>query len=37
MSVLVAKQAPDFTAPAVLADGTISESFKLSDLRGKYV
>ncbi len=37
MSVLVAKQAPDFTAPAVLPDGTIAESFKLSDLRGKYV
>ena len=37
MSVLVAKQAPDFTAPAVLPDGTITESFKLSALRGKYV
>ncbi|HXH03710.1 MAG TPA: peroxiredoxin [Candidatus Competibacteraceae bacterium] len=37
MSVLVTKQAPDFTAPAVLADGTIKEDFKLSDLRGKYV
>lgn len=37
MSVLVAKQAPDFTAPAVLADGSIVENFKLSDLRGKYV
>ena len=37
MSVLVAKQAPDFTAPAVLADGTITEGFKLSALRGKYV
>jgi peroxiredoxin (alkyl hydroperoxide reductase subunit C) len=37
MSVLVTKQAPDFTAPAVLADGTITEQFKLSDLRGKYV
>ena len=37
MSVLVAKEAPDFTAPAVLPDGTITESFKLSNLRGKYV
>jgi peroxiredoxin (alkyl hydroperoxide reductase subunit C) len=37
MSVLVAKEAPDFTAPAVMGDGTIQENFKLSDLRGKYV
>ena len=37
MSVLVARQAPDFTAPAVLPDGTIVDNFKLSDLRGKYV
>ncbi len=37
MSVLVAHQAPDFTAPAVLADGSIVENFKLSDLRGHYV
>ena len=37
MSVLVTKEAPDFTAPAVLADGTIKEDFKLSDLKGKYV
>ena len=37
MTVLVTKQAPDFCAPAVLADGTIVEDFKLSDLRGKYV
>ncbi len=37
MSVLVTKQAPDFVAPAVLADGSINEKFKLSDLRGKYV
>lgn len=37
MSVLVGRQAPDFTAAAVLGDGSISESFKLSDLRGKYV
>lgn len=37
MSVLVTKQAPDFTAAAVLPDGTFKENFKLSDLRGKYV
>lgn len=37
MSVLVNKTAPDFTAPAVLANGTFKEDFKLSDLRGKYV
>ncbi|UCF92640.1 MAG: peroxiredoxin [Desulfobacterales bacterium] len=37
MSVLVAKEAPDFLAPAVMPDGTIKEDFKVSDLRGKYV
>ncbi len=37
MTVLVTKQAPDFCAPAVLANGTIKDDFKLSDLRGKYV
>ncbi len=37
MSVLVGRPAPDFTAAAVLADGTITENFKLSDLKGKYV
>ncbi len=37
MSVLVTKEAPDFMAAAVLADGSIKEDFKLSDLRGKYV
>ena len=37
MSVLVAQQAPDFTASAVMPDGSIKEDFKLSDLRGKYV
>lgn len=34
---LVTKEAPDFVAKAVLADGTIDESFRLSDLRGRYV
>jgi peroxiredoxin (alkyl hydroperoxide reductase subunit C) len=37
MSVLVAKEAPDFTAPAAMPDGTIKEDFKLSDFRGQYV
>ncbi len=37
MSVLVNKQAPDFTAAAVLGDGSIVEAFQLSSLRGKYV
>ncbi len=37
MGVLVTKQAPDFTAPAVMPDGTIKEDFKLSDLQGKYI
>jgi peroxiredoxin (alkyl hydroperoxide reductase subunit C) len=37
MSVLVAQQAPDFVAPAVLANGSMTESFRLSDLRGRYV
>jgi peroxiredoxin (alkyl hydroperoxide reductase subunit C) len=37
MSVLVSKPAPDFTAPAVMPDGTIQGAFTLSKLRGKYV
>ena len=37
MGVLVGKQAPDFTAPAVMADNSVNEKFKLSELRGKYV
>ncbi len=37
MSVLVTKQAPDFTAAAVLADGTIVDDFNLkSHIEGKY-
>ncbi|MCP3967701.1 MAG: peroxiredoxin [Lentisphaerae bacterium] len=36
MSTLVTKQAPDFTAEAVMGDNTIQE-FTLSSLRGKYV
>jgi peroxiredoxin 2/4 len=37
MSVLVTLKAPDFTAPAVMPDGTIEERFNLSSLRGSYV
>ena len=37
MSVMVGKQAPDFTATAVMADGSINTEFKLSDFQGKYV
>ncbi len=37
MSVLVGKQAPDFTATAVMSDGSFQEDFRLSDFRGKYV
>jgi peroxiredoxin 2/4 len=37
MSVLVGKQAPDFTVPAVLADGQIVDSFSFSKATaGKY-
>lgn len=36
MCTLVTKQAPDFTAQAVLADNTIAD-FTLSDLRDQYV
>lgn len=37
MSVLVNRAAPDFTAPAVLADGTLVDDFSLAALRGKHV
>src|SRR3569833_1838187 len=37
MAVLVTKPAPDFVAPAVMADGCIKENFSLSSLRGKYL
>jgi len=37
MSVLVGKQAPDFTVPAVLADSQIVDAFTLSEaINGKY-
>jgi len=37
MSVLVGKQAPDFTATAVLADSSMKDDFSMSDYKGKYV
>ncbi len=37
MSVLVGKQAPNFTAAAVMADGSINEDFSLEDYQGKYI
>ena len=37
MGVLVGKPAPDFTAPAVLGDGTITGEFSLGEsIKGKY-
>jgi peroxiredoxin 2/4 len=37
MSVLVGKPAPDFTAPAVMGDNDINESFNLTaHIKGKY-
>ena len=36
MSALVAKSAPEFTAQAVMPDGSFKE-IKLSDYKGKYV
>ena len=33
MSTLIGNQAPDFTAPAVMADGSINNEFSLADLR----
>lgn len=37
MSVLVGREAPDFTAPAVLGDGTIVDSYNLKEATaGKY-
>lgn len=37
MSVLVGREAPDFQAPAVMADGSINDQLKLADYRGQYV
>lgn len=36
-TTLVNKPAPDFTAAAVMPDGSIKNDFTLSDYRGKYV
>ena len=37
MSILVGKKAPDFTAPAVLANGQVVDSFNLAEnVDGKY-
>jgi peroxiredoxin (alkyl hydroperoxide reductase subunit C) len=35
--MIVTKEAPDFTATAVLPDNSFKEDFSLSDFRGKYV
>ncbi len=37
MSTLVCHPAPDFTASAVMPDGTINDNFSLSSLRGRHV
>jgi peroxiredoxin (alkyl hydroperoxide reductase subunit C) len=37
MSVLVGKKAPEFTAAAVMADGSINSEFSLADYAGKYI
>lgn len=37
MSVLVGKQAPEFTSSAVMADGSINDNFSLADYQGKYI
>jgi peroxiredoxin (alkyl hydroperoxide reductase subunit C) len=37
MSAIITKQAPDFTATAVMPNNTMKDDFKLSDFRGKNV
>jgi len=37
MSVLVGKQAPEFSAATVMADGSINAEFSLSDYKGKHI
>ena len=37
MSHLIGKKAPDFNAPAVLANNTIKTDFSIAELEGKYV
>ncbi|MCO6413486.1 MAG: peroxiredoxin [Thiogranum sp.] len=34
---LVNRPAPDFSAPAVMPDGSINDNFRLQDLRGRYL
>lgn len=36
MAFLVTQKAPDFKAPAVLADGSVDKEFSLSNVRGRY-
>jgi peroxiredoxin (alkyl hydroperoxide reductase subunit C) len=36
MSTLVTREAPDFTATAVMGDNSFNDAYKLSDLRGTY-
>lgn len=37
MSVLVGKEAPNFNAPAVMADGSINDEFSLADYKDQYI
>ena len=37
MSVLVGKEAPNFNAPAVMADGAINDEFSLADYKDQYI
>jgi peroxiredoxin 2/4 len=37
MSCMIGQKAPDFSAKAVMGNNSINESFKLSDLKGRYV
>lgn len=37
MSYLISKNAPDFTAPAVLGNNEIQNDFTLSDFKGRYI
>ena len=37
MSVLVGKQAPEFSAATVMADGSINADFSLSDYKGQHI
>ena len=37
MSTLVTREAPDFTATAVMPDNSFDDNFSLSKFRGEYV